>query len=135
MIKVNRLKTLKLIKSKKLNNASKEINTLSTEIKKSYALIDKLLAIKDNENAINKVNNAWNIKHKQDYNIKIIQQLDICKNRIIFLERELKLAKNKLGALILQKKNIDEKIKIVTNHNIKIIEDKIEKNTPNFRNS
>ena len=38
MIKVNRLKTLKLIKSKKLNNASKEINTLSNEIKKSYAL-------------------------------------------------------------------------------------------------
>ena len=50
MIKVNRLNTLKLKKSKNLNKVSLEISTLNNEIKKSNDLRNKLINIKEKSN-------------------------------------------------------------------------------------
>lgn len=135
MIKLKRLNTLKLLKVKVLNKVSKEINTLNGEIKKSNVLKGKLEAIKNNSKPSNNFYNAWNINHKYNFDIKIIQQLSICQNRVAFLEKELNRSKNKLGTLILQKKHIERKIESTLSLERDILEVKIEKNTPNFRNN
>lgn len=135
MIKTKRLNILKLIKNKKLNNVSKEIRTLNDEIKKSRGIKDKLTNIHKNALQNNSFKNAGNIKHKHSFDTKIIQQISLCKNREIFLENELNLAKNKLGKLILQKNNIEDKIKLLVKQKRIIEEEKIEKNTPAFKNS
>ncbi len=135
MIKLKRLTTLKLLKVKVLNKVSKEINVLTGEIRKSNILKEKLEAIKKSSKPNNTFYNAWNINHKYNFDIKIIQQLSICQNRVTFLEKELNRSKNKLGTLILQKKHIEEKIKITVSQERAVLETKIERNTPNFRNN
>tara|TARA_Y100000389_G_C17419822_1_gene496059 strand:- start:579 stop:986 length:408 start_codon:yes stop_codon:yes gene_type:complete len=135
MIKLKRLKTLKLLKVKVLNKVSKEINTLNGEIEKSNVLKDKLEAIKNNTKPNDKFYNAWNMNHKYNFDIKIIQQLSICKNRVAFLEKELNRSKNKLGTLILQKKHIERKIEAIIIQEKNIADIKIERNTPTFKNS
>ena len=135
MIKLKRLNTLKLLKVKFLNKVSKEINTLNGEIKKSNVLKDKLEAIKNNSKPNNKFHNAWNINHKYNFDIKIIQQLSICENRVAFLEKELNRSKNKLGTLILQKKHIEKKIQTIIAQEKNIVDMKIERNTPNIKNN
>ena len=135
MIKLKRLNTLKLLKVKVLNKVSKEINTLNGEINKSNVLKEKLEAIKNDSKPKNNFYNAWNIKHKYNFDIKIIQQLSICQNRVAFLEKELNRSKNKLGTLILQKKHIERKIQSTLSQERDMLEMKIEKNTPNFRNN
>ena len=94
--------------SDELRNACKEINTLNGEIEKSNVLKNKLEAIKNNSKPNYKFYNAWNMNHKHNFDIKIIQQLSICQNRVAFLEKELNRSKNKLGTLILQKKHIEK---------------------------
>ena len=135
MIKLKRLNTLKLLKVKVLNKVSKEINTLNGEIEKSNILKNKLEAIKNNSKPNNKFYNAWNMNHKYNFDIKIIQQLSICQNRVAFLEKELNRSKNKLGTLILQKKHIEKKIVTTISQEKKILEVKIERNTPTFKNN
>ena len=135
MIKLKRLNTLKLLKVKVLNKVSKEINTLNGEIEKSNVLKNKLEAIKNNSKPNYKFYNAWNMNHKHNFDIKIIQQLSICQNRVAFLEKELNRSKNKLGTLILQKKHIEKKIQTTISQEKNILELKIERNTPNFKNN
>ena len=135
MIKLKRLNTLKLLKVKVLNKVSKEINTLNGEIKKSNVLKEKLEAIKNNSKPNDKLYNAWNMNHKYNFDIKIIQQLSICENRVIFLEKELNRSKNKLGILILQKKHIERKIQTIVSQEKNIVDMKIERNTPTFKNN
>ena len=135
MIKLKRLNTLKLLKVKVLNKVSKEINTLNEEIEKSNILKDKLEAIKNNSKPDNKLINAWNINHKYNFDIKIIQQLSICENRVAFLEKELGRSKNKLGTIILQKKHIERKIEAIITQEKNIVDIKIERNTPTFKNN
>ena len=135
MIKLKRLNTLKLLKVKVLNKVSKEINTLNEEIKKSNILKDKLEAIKNNSKSGNKFINAWNINHKYNFDIKIIQQLSICENRVTFLEKELGRSKNKLGIIILQKKHIERKIEAIIIQEKNIVDIKIERNTPTFKSN
>ena len=135
MIKLKRLNTLKLLKVKVLNKVSKEINTLNGEIEKSNILKNKLEAIKNNSKPNNKFYNAWNMNHKYNFDIKIIQQLSICQNRVAFLEKELNRSKNKLGTLILQKKHIEKKIQTTISQEKNILEVKIERNTPNLKNN
>ena len=133
MIKLKRLNTLKSLKVKVLNKISKEINTLNGEIEKSNILKKKLVAIQNNSKPNSNFYNAWRLKHQQNFDIKIIQQLSICQNRVAFLEKELNRSKNKLGTLILQKKHIERKIESTLFQERDILEKKIEKNTPNFR--
>jgi hypothetical protein len=135
MIKLKRLNTLKLLKVKVLNKVSKEINTLNGEIEKSNILKNKLEAIKNNSKPNNKFYNAWNMNHKYNFDIKIIQQLSICQNRVAFLEKELNRSKNKLGTLILQKKHIEKKIQTTISQEKNILEVKIERNTPALKNN
>ena len=135
MIKLKRLNTLKLLKVKVLNKVSKEINTLNGEIEKSNILKNKLEAIKNNSKPNNKFYNAWNMNHKYNFDIKIIQQLSICQNRVAFLEKELNRSKNKLGTLILQKKHIERKIQTMISQEKNIVDMKIERNTPTFKNN
>ena len=135
MIKLKRLNTLKLLKVKVLNKVSKEINTLSGEIEKSNILKKKLETIKNNSKPNNKFYNAWNMNHKYNFDIKIIQQLSICQNRVAFLEKELSRSKNKLGTLILQKKHIEKKIQTTISQEKNILEIKIERNTPTLKNN
>ena len=135
MIKLKRLNTLKLLKVKVLNKVSKEINTLNGEIEKSNILKNKLEAIKNNSKPNNKFYNAWNMNHKYNFDIKIIQQLSICQNRVAFLEKELNRSKNKLGTLILQKKHIEKKIETTISQEKNILEVKIERNTPTLKNN
>ena len=135
MIKLKRLNTLKLLKVKVLNKVSKEINTLNEEIEKSNILKDKLEAIKNNSKPGNKFINAWNINHKYNFDIKIIQQLSICENRVAFLEKELGRSKNKLGTIILQKKHIERKIEAIITQERNIVDIKIERNTPTFKSN
>ena len=112
MIKSKRLENLKLLKQKKLNKLTMEINTLNNEIKKSNTLKNKLEKIKNNSFTEEKYNNSMNIMYKYEFDIKILEQIDICKNRVLFLKKELLRSKNKLGQIISQKKLIEEKIKI-----------------------
>ena len=135
MIKLKRLNTLKLLKVKVLNKVSKEINTLNGEIEKSNVLKNKLEAIKNNSKPNYKFYNAWNMNHKHNFDIKIIQQLSICQNRVAFLEKELNRSKNKLGTLILQKKHIEKKIQTTIAQEKNILEVKIERNTPTIKNN
>ena len=135
MIKLKRLNTLKLLKVKVLNKVSKEINTLNGEIEKSNILKNKLEAIKNNSKPNYKFYNAWNMNHKHNFDIKIIQQLSICQNRVAFLEKELNRSKNKLGTLILQKKHIEKKIQTTIAQEKNISEIKIERNTPTLKNN
>jgi len=135
MIKLKRLNTLKLLKVKVLNKVSKEINTLNGEIEKSNLLKDKLETIKKNSKLNDKFYNAWNMNHKYNFDIKVIQQLSICENRVTFLEKELNRSRNKLGILILQKKHIERKIETIISQEKKIADIKIERNTPTFKNN
>ena len=135
MIKLKRLNTLKLLKVKVLNKVSKEINTLNGEIEKSNLLKDKLETIKKNSKLNDKFYNAWNMNHKYNFDIKVIQQLSICENRVTFLEKELNRSRNKLGILILQKKHIERKIQTIISQEKKIADMKIERNTPTFKNN
>ena len=135
MIKLKRLNTLKLLKVKVLNKVSKEINTLNGEIEKSNLLKDKLETIKKNSKQNDKFYNAWNMNHKYNFDIKVIQQLSICENRVTFLEKELNRSRNKLGILILQKKHIERKIQTIISQEKNIADMKIERNTPTFKNN
>ena len=111
MIKSKRLKNLKLLKQKKLNKLTIEINTLNSEIEKSNGLKKKLEKIKGNSFTEEKYNSSMNIMYKYEFDRKILEQIDICENRVLFLKKELLRSKNKLGKIISQKKLIEEKIK------------------------
>ena len=133
MIKVKRLNNLKLLKQKKLNKLTKEINTLNSEIKKSNGLQKKLEKIKNNSLNEEKYNNAMNIMHKYEFDRKILEQIEICENRVLFLNKELLRSKNKLGKIISQKKLIEEKIKFSFLEELKVKEEKLLKAAPVFR--
>ena len=133
MIKTKRLNNLKLLKQKKLNKLTIEINTLNSEIKKSNGLKKKLVKIKNNSLNEEKYNNSMNIMHKYEFDRKILEQIDICENRVLFLKKELLRSKNKLGKIISQKKLIEEKIKFSFLEELKVKEEKLLKATPVFR--
>ena len=133
MIKTKRLKNLKLLKQKKLNKLTREINTLNSEIKKSNELKKKLEKIKDNSFTEEKYNSSMNIMYKYEFDRKILEQINICDNRVLFLKKELLRSKNKLGQIISQKKLIEEKIKISFLEELKVKEEKILRATPVFR--
>ena len=133
MIKSKRLKNLKLLKQKKLNKLTIEINTLNSEIKKSDGLKKKLEKIKNNSFTEKKQNSSMNIMYKYEFDRKILEQIDVCKNRILFLEKELLRSKNKLGQIISQKKLIEEKIKISFLEELKVKEEKLLSTSPVFR--
>ena len=135
MLKVKRLNNLKLLKEKSMNRITKEINTLNNEVKKSYELAYKLKNIKNNSKNENKYNNSMNIMHKYEFDRKIIEQIYICENRVLFLKKELIRAKNKLGSIITQKKVIENKIKLKSIQQIQEKEDKIIRDTPYFKKS
>tara|TARA_Y100000589_G_scaffold303776_1_gene316417 strand:- start:546 stop:953 length:408 start_codon:yes stop_codon:yes gene_type:complete len=133
MIKSKRLKNLKLLKQKKLNKLTIEINTLNNEIKKSNTLKNKLEKIKKNSFTEEKYNNSMNILYKYEFDRKILEQIDICKNRVLFLKKELLRSKNKLGQIISQKKLIEEKIKYSFLEELRVKEEKLLRTTPVFR--
>ena len=135
MINVKRLNNLKLLREKNLYKISREINTLCGEIKKCNDLKKKLKVIKDNSKFDYQNKNSWNIKHKHDFDIKILEQIAICMNRAQFLERELVIAKSKLGKIISQKKIIEEKIKVCIIKTIQEREDKLLRDSPPYRKS
>ena len=133
MIKSKRLINLKLLKQKKLNKLTVEINTLNNEIKKSNALKKKLEQIKNNSFTEEKYKNSMNIMYKYEFDRKILEQIDICKNRVLFLKKELFRSKNKLGQIISQKKLIEEKIKFSFLEELRFKEEKLIRDTPVFR--
>ena len=133
MIKSKRLKNLKLLKQKKLNKLTIEINTLNGEIKKSDGLKKKLEKIKNNSFTEKKHNSSMNIMYKYEFDRKILEQIDVCKNRILFLEKELLRSKNKLGQIISQKKLIEEKLKFSFLEELRVKEEKLLRDTPTFR--
>ena len=133
MIKTKRLKNLKLLKQKKLNKLTIEINTLNSEIKKSNGLKKKLEKIKNNSFTEEKYNSSMNIMYKYEFDRKILEQIDVCENRVLFLKKELFRTKNKLGQIISQKKLIEEKIKFSFLEELRIKEEKLLRATPAFR--
>ena len=133
MIKTKRLKNLKLLKQKKLNKLTIEINTLNNEIKKSNVLKKKLEKIKNNSFTEEKYNSSMNIMYKYEFDRKILEQIEVCENRVLFLKKELLRSKNKLGQIISQKKLIEEKIKFSFLEEYRIKEEKILRATPAFR--
>jgi len=133
MIKTKRLKNLKLLKQKKLNKLNIEINTLNSEIKKSNGLKKKLEKIKNNSFTEEKYNSSMNIMYKYEFDRKILEQIEVCDNRVLFLKKELLRSKNKLGKIISQKKLIEEKIKFSFLEELKIKEEKLLRVTPSFR--
>ena len=135
MIKSRRLNNLKLLKEKKLNKVTIEINTLNNEIKKSNDLKNKLKKIKSNSITERKYNNSMNIMKKYEFERKILEQIDICENRVLFLRKDLVRAKNNLGKIISQKKLINNKIKLAFLEELRVKEEKLIRNTPIFRKS
>ena len=133
MIKTKRLKNLKLLKQKKLNKLTIEINTLNSEIKKSNGLKKKLEKIKNNSFTEEKYNSSMNIMYKYEFDRKILEQIEVCENRVLFLKKELLRSKNKLGKIISQKKLIEEKIKFSFLEELRIKEEKLLRATPVFR--
>ena len=133
MIKTKRLKNLKILKQKKLNKLTIEINTLNSEIKKSNGLKKKLQKIKDNSFTEEKYNSSMNIMYKYEFDRKILEQIDVCENRVLFLKKELLRSKNKLGQIISQKKLIEEKIKFSFLEELRVKEEKLLRTTPVFR--
>ena len=133
MIKTKRLKNLKLLKQKKLNKLTIEINTLNSEIKKSDGLKKKLEKLKNNSFTEEKYNSSMNIMYKYEFDRKILEQIDVCENRVLFLKKELLRSKNKLGQIISQKKLIEEKIKISFLEGLRVKEEKLLRTTPLFR--
>ena len=133
MIKTKRLKNLKLLKQKKLNKLTIEINTLNSEIKKSNGLKKKLEKIKNNSFTEEKYNSSMNIMYKYEFDRKILEQIEVCDNRVLFLKKELLRSKNKLGQIISQKKLIEEKIKFSFLEELRIKEEKLLRATPVFR--
>ncbi len=135
MIKAKRLNNLKLLKEKKLNKIIIEINTLNEEIKKSNDLKNKLKKIKSNSLTKQKYNNSLSIMNHYEFDRKILEQMDICENRLLFLKKELLISKNKLGQIISQKKLIEQKIRFSFLMERRIKEDKLLRNTPVLRKS
>ena len=133
MIKSKRLKNLKLLKQKKLNKLTIEINTLNSEIKKSDGLKKKLEKIKNNSFTEKKYNSSMNIMYKYEFDRKILEQIDVCENRVLFLKKELLRSKNKLGQIISQKKLIEEKLKFLFLEELRVKEEKLLRVTPTFR--
>ena len=133
MIKYKRLKNLKLLKQKKLNKLTIEINTLNSEIKKSDVLKKKLEKIKNNSFTEKKHNSSMNIMYKYEFDRKILEQIDVCENRVLFLKKELLRSKNKLGQIISQKKLIEEKLKFSFLEELRVKEEKLLRATPTFR--
>ena len=133
MIKGKRLNNLKLLKEKNLNKVTVEINTLNNEVKKSNDLASKLQKIKKNSKINQKYNNSTDMMYKYEFERKIIEQISICENRVLFLKNELIRAKNKLGKMISQKKLIEEKIKFSFLNELQIKEAKLARDTPPFR--
>ncbi len=133
MLKTKRLKKLNLLKQKKLNKLTIEINTLNSEIEKSNGLKKKLEKIKGNSFTEEKYNSSMNIMYKYEFDRKILEQIDICENRALFLKKELLRSKNKLGQIISQKKLIEEKIKISLLEELRVKEEKLLTTTPLYR--
>ena len=133
MIKGKRLNNLKLLKEKNLNKVTIEINTLNNEVKKSNNLASKLKKIKNNSQINKKYNNSMDMMYKYEFERKIIEQIDICENRVLFLKNELLRAKNKLGKIISQKKIIEEKMKFTFLKELQLKETKLAKDNPPFR--
>ena len=133
MIKIKRLKSLVLLKNKALNIQKKEINTLCEELNKSNSLKDRLENILK-ETKHNKKAAIWEIRGNNNFCMKLLNQISISKNRIKFLEKELIRSKNNLGNLILQKKEVEKKIKISNKINIEKREQKEINNTPAVKN-
>ena len=133
MIKSKRLKKLKLLKQKKLNKLTIEINTLNSEIKKSNGLKKKLEKIKNNSLTEKKHNSSMNIMYKYEFDRKILEQIDVCENRVLFLKKELLRSKNKLGQIISQKKLIEEKLKFSFLEELRVKEEKLLRATPIIR--
>ena len=133
MIKSKRLKNLKLLKQKKLNKLTIEINTLNSEIRKSDVLKKKLEKIKNNSFTEKKHNSSMNIMYKYEFDRKILEQIDVCENRVLFLKKELLRSKNKLGQIISQKKLIEEKLKFSFLEELRVKEEKLIRATPTFR--
>ena len=135
MIKTKRLKNLKLLKQKKLNKLTVEINTLNSEIKKSNSLKNKLEKIKNNSFTEEKYKSSMNIMYKYEFDRKILEHIDVCENRVLFLKKELLRSKNKLGQVISQKKLIEEKINLSFLEQLRVKEEKLLSATPTFRKS
>ena len=133
MIKTKRLKNFKILKQKKLNKLSIEIKTLNSEIKKSNGLKNKLEKIKSNSFTEEKYNSSMNIMYKYEFDRKILEQIDVCENRVLFLKKELLRSKNKLGQIISQKKLIEEKLKFSFLEELRVKEEKLLRATPTFR--
>ena len=133
MLKTKRLKNLKLLKQKKLNKLTIEINTLNSEIKKSNGLKKKLEKIKNNSLTEESYNSSMNIMYKYEFDRKILEQIEVCDNRVLFLKKELLRSKSKLGKIISQKKLIEEKIKFSFLEELRIKEEKLLRATPAFR--
>ena len=133
MIKSKRLENLKLLKQKKLNKITREINTLYSEIKKSNGLKKKLEKIKNSSFTEEKYNSSMNIMYKYEFDRKILEQIDVCENRVLFLKKELLRSKNKLGQIISQKKLIEEKLKFSFLEELRVKEEKLLTTTPLYR--
>ena len=80
-----------------------------------------------------KHNISINIRYKYEFDRKILEQIDVCENRVLFLKKELLRSKNKLGQIISQKKLIEEKLKFSFLEELRVKEEKLIRATPTFR--
>ena len=74
-----------------------------------------------------------NIMYKYEFDRKILEQIDVCENRVLFLKKELLMSKNKLGQIISQKKLIEEKIKVSILEELRVKEEKLLRTSPAIR--
>ena len=112
MLNKKRLKSLSLLKQKKLLNQKIEITTLDSEYQKNIKNKNKLKDILE-KTLINSTEYAFDIREKSKFKLKLSEQIYISENREKFLNIELKRAKKNLGKLIKEKEIIDEKIKVI----------------------
>jgi len=89
--------------------------------------------IKNNSFTERKHNSSMNIMYKYEFDRKILEQIDVCENRLLFLKKELLRSKNKLGQIISQKKLIEEKLKFSFLEELRVKEEKLLRATPTFR--
>ena len=95
-----------------------EFEVLSKRVENLENKINKLEKIKNNSFTQEKYKSSMNIMYKYEFDRKILEQIDVCENRVLFLKKELLRSKNKLGQMISQKKLIQEKLKLKVHLNV-----------------
>ena len=109
--KYKRYKRLTVLRSLDVMKRSRELNVLSEELDKMKKLDFQLKNLINDSEVTNKNNeiSARELIHRKTFCKKIMDQLDITKNRSDFLENESKNARLALGKANKEKHRIDDK--------------------------